>query len=598
MRWDLSSFFPIFDGPEMHLFKEQLDKDIKALIKRVTRLDSLDVENAIDWETVLLEAEKIFARLHHFKVYIYCLVAEDITKAEYSREQGAVSIYDAEFAKIKVECLRAFKTVSEREFNIFIEREPFKEIHYYLRRLYQESIYTMQSEKEELINDLSANGIQAWSRLHHSVLDQFSFNLVDSDGKSECLPQSRLGALMKHPDRSIRRTAFEGYTEAWGKNEVVVAKALNAISGTRLKIYQHRGVKHFLDFALFQTRLKRETLENMMTVVFREIELPRRILHLKAKTEKVTHLAWYDLHAPISAIALEELPWETGKEIIEKVLSRCYPKFRDFFQIMCDKDWIDVEPRPEKSPTGFEVRSLLTGEQRVSMHYGNTLGDLNGVVHEVGHAFHDHMTRDLHPYARLFPSTLEEVASTFSEKIFLKSLMSDPEISNTRKAQILNLELEQAIIYLMIVPALYRFESNLYERRSDGELTADQLKNSMTKIQRDIYGDILERGGEHPYLWADIPHLYFASDRDVFYNFPYTFGFLLNQAFLVLYEQEGADFLQKYECFLRLSGQANVEDAIRESIGIDIESPDIWERAIRSIEQPLQQLEMLLPQVM
>ena len=118
----------------------------------------------------------------------------------------------------------------------------------------------------------------------------------------------------------------------------------------------------------------------------------------------------------------------------------------------------------------------------------------------------------------------------------------------------------------------------------------------MVETQRRVLGDVLETGGEDPYFWASKLHFYITGIT--FYNFPYTFGFLLSRGLYAMFKKEGTSFLQKYEEFLRLTGSDTAENVVRRSLGRDLEKPEFWTEAIKSLEEPLNRLETLLPQVL
>jgi oligoendopeptidase F len=108
-------------------------------------------------------------------------------------------------------------------------------------------------------------------------------------------------------------------------------------------------------------------------------------------------------------------------------------------------------------------------------------------------------------------------------------------------------------------------------------------------------GDVLQPGGEDPYFWASKLHFYITGLT--FYNFPYTFGYLLSRGLYAMFKKEGRDFLPKYEEFLRLAGSDTAENVVKRTVGQDLEQPEFWNRAIRSLEEPQQRREALLPKV-
>jgi oligoendopeptidase F len=192
--------------------------------------------------------------------------------------------------------------------------------------------------------------------------------------------------------------------------------------------------------------------------------------------------------------------------------------------------------------------------------------------------------------------TLAETASTFGEQVLMNGLLDDPAVSGTEKALMLDMEVGHGAIYLLDIPVRYEFEKAFYEERKSGELSVSRLKELMVETQRRVLGDVLKRGGEDPYFWASKLHFYITGIT--FYNFPYTFGFLLSRALYTKFKREGTDFLPHYERFLKLTGSDTAENVVRQTLGQDLENPDFWSDAIQSLQEPLIRLENLLPTVL
>src|SRR3972149_5930391 len=180
------------------------------------------------------------------------------------------------------------------------------------------------------------------------------------DGRRERLPMSQRRSLMDPPDRGVRKAAFDGGNAALQTMEDPAAAPLNAIAGTRLTLNRHRGVEHFLDIALFQAAISRKTLDAMLDALRAEIEIPRRILRLKAKQMGQAAIAWYDLGAPLNLPNQEKLSWQKAKAMVGVSFNRAYPALGNFFQrLVIEKNWVDWEPRAGKRPGGFWTGSVL-----------------------------------------------------------------------------------------------------------------------------------------------------------------------------------------------------------------------------------------------
>jgi len=329
MDWDLSSYFPAFDGPEMRGFKDGLRADLESLQSEAAGTAPLNSENQEAWERIVLSFEDVVTRMRHLGSYVSCITSADANNEDYAAEESALSLLDAQLTKVLVEMQRGFKSSSDADFGTFTSRPAIQDARYRIARIREQSRFTMSTEEEHLASDLGVDGIEAWGRLYDRVSGKLTFEMAYPDGRREQVPMSQRRALMEHPDRRIRRAAFEGGNEAWASIETVPAAALNAIGGTRLTLYRHRGVDHYLDRALFQAAISRETLDAMFEAVFAEIDVARNILEFKARLMGGDTLGWYDLSAPLAVQNQDEPSWEDAKTLVHRAFAAGYPALAD-----------------------------------------------------------------------------------------------------------------------------------------------------------------------------------------------------------------------------------------------------------------------------
>jgi oligoendopeptidase F len=597
MTWDLSSYFPEFNGAEMLQFKDALRSDIGALKDKAARLPVLTDASAAAWEEVLISGEDLTRRMSHLSSYISCLASADARNEAFLKEEAALTRLRAEFAKVRIEYLRAFKGPTDETFAALLGRPSLTGAQNYLNRLREEAMRAMTTAEESLATDLGVDGIQAWGTLYNRISAKLEFDMTFPDGRRERVPMSQRRSLMDHPDRRVRQTAFEAGNEAWRTIEDVAGAALNAIAGTRLTLNRHRGVDHFLDIALFQSAISRNTLDSMFEALFANLDIPRRILRLKAKVMGRSGAAWFDLGAPLGLPGEEKLSWDRARDLVKHSFHRAYPSLGEFFeQHVLAGNWIDWEPRSGKRPGGFCTSSMLNKESRIFMTYNESLGDVLTLAHESGHAFHGSLMRNVRPYARGYPMTLAETASTFGEQVLMNGLVDDPAISDSQKAMILDIDVGHGAVYLLDIPVRFDFEKAFYQERQQGELSVSRLKELMIETQQRVLGEVLEPGGEDPYFWASKLHFYITGVT--FYNFPYTFGYLLSRGLYAIFKKEGPAFLPTYEELLRRAGSDTAENVVKQTVGRDLETREFWADAVRSLEEPLEQLESLLPRVL
>jgi oligoendopeptidase F len=332
MTWDLTSYFAEFDGAEMRQFKEAIRTDVAALQGAAASLPQLNSQSADAWEDILLRNEDLSRRMSHLGSYIGCLASSDARNETYTKEEAELTRTRAELAKVRIELLRGFKDTNDGDFIAFCGKPALTGAENYLNRLREEARRAMSTEKEILATDLGVDGIQSWGRLYDNASSKLEFDMLYPDGRRERVPMSQRRSLMDHPDRRVRQAAFDGGNVAWQTVEDTAAAALNAIAGTRLTLNRHRGVDHFLDIALFQAAIGRKTLDAMFEALFANLEIPRKILRLKAQVMGRERVAWFDLGAPLDLPHQEKLSWakacSNDRRVVQPSLSRLGKLFR------------------------------------------------------------------------------------------------------------------------------------------------------------------------------------------------------------------------------------------------------------------------------
>lgn len=591
MVWTLESFFPVYDGPEMTAFKSELRGDIRQLIADARQMPGLDEHSAGGWEKIILALEDAQTRLEHWSSYVSCLEAAQAAEEAYTRERGVINQVRAALARIDIELVRAIKTADAHGFQTLIKRPALQPIAYALEKIYTRSRYAMSPSMERLATDLNLDGIQAWSRLYDRLSGKLTFSLRRAEGKIEIKPISQWRSLMAHPDRKIGREAFEAGNRAWQGIEDACAAALNAIVGARLTLYRHRERPHFLDEPLFKAGIEKQTLDAMYAAIRECIDLPRDFLRTKAAAMGRKAIAFFEREAPLATAAVDSLTWSQAVGLVEHAFTGVYPAMGDHFCRMLRSGWIESEARPNKRPGAFCTRSKRTGEQRVYMTFNGTLGDVTTLAHESGHAWHGHLLRAQRPWAQVYPMTLAETASIFAEHILAEGLYTNPAVDADQKLAMLDEDLGGMAVFLLDITTRFTFESAVYAERQAGELSVARLKELMVTSQREVYGDVLAADAEDPYFWASKLHFYISELS--FYNFPYTFGYLLARTLIARFREEGPDFLPCYEALLAASGSGSVEKVVLQTLDQNISRKDFWRSAMRSLAMDIQRYRQL-----
>jgi oligoendopeptidase F len=585
MDWDLKSYFSQFGSPTYVAFRDELAETLDSLDKRAAKmLAQPDAVSPKSWETLIHDFELVLTGFSHLGSYIACLTAADAKNEAYLKEEAAFSGMRASFSKLTDKVRRGLGQMEQEAFDELASRGRLQDAAFRITEMRKEAEKRMPADLEDLAADLGVNGIGAWSRLYFTSVGNLKFRYADpAKGETE-VPISHYNSLLCDPNRERRIAVAEGAARTYEEHQQTFAAALNSISGTRHALNKRRGMEDFLEPSTRQSRIRQTTLDALMTAIEDRLPFAREVFRFRTECMGISDPGYVDLRAPLSISEDSGPDWNTGVNLISTSFNAVYPSLGSFFDEMIAKRWIDHTPREGKRPGGFCTTSLSTRESRIFMTYRDTLNDILTLAHEAGHAWHNRVMKDQRILAAGYPMTLAETASTFAERILTEGILNDKSIDKAVKLILLDAEVEHMLSFLLDLPVRFRFEREFYERRKDGIFSPAELCNLMKLTQQNVFGDSLAEGRGDPWFWAAKLHFYIEGVE--FYNYPYSFGYLLSTAFMTRFREEGNSALNTYERFLSNSGKMSCEEVVRQSLGEDIGDPNFWAAQIDALRRP------------
>ena len=591
LNWQLTSLFPEFGGAAYEAHWTDLESGIERLETLALELGAITPDNAGNWAEVLLLGEQITADYSHLLSYLHCLASAHADNQEYKAAMGRVSTLRAKYSKAYAGVMAAFKNVDDTGFHALAEQQELADITYFLQRLREEAARTMDPALEVLAADLGVDGLSAWGRLYDEVSGKLEFPLHSEEGET-MVPMAQKRGLLESPDPDTRRQVLQSSNQAWESVEHVVAACLNHISGTRLTLNRHRGVDNVMTVPLFEAGVEQATINAMWDEVAKARNTASEYGLLKAKLMGKTCLGFQDLPAPLPGGDTVSYEWDQAVDLVLSSFHAAYPALGDFAEEMIEKGHVEAEKRPAKRPGAFCTTSLKNRESRVFMTFGGGLGDVKTLAHELGHAFHSRLLKDTRPFAARYPMTLAETASTFAERLLQNHLLDDPATPQTVKQAVLGSRLDDSLTFLCDIPMRYFFEQALYAERGQGEVPLARIKELVLAAQQEWFGPALDPAEQDPMFWASKLHFYVISVS--FYNFPYTFGYLLSLWIASSARAQGSAFLPRYEEFLRLTGGDTAENVAHRALDQDISTGGFWRLGLDEISADLARFRELI----
>lgn len=206
-------------------------------------------------------------------------------------------------------------------------------------------------------------------------------------------------------------------------------------------------------------------------------------------------------------------------------------------------------------------------------------------------AYHSWVMRDL-PHAQTsYPMNLAETASIFFETVVANDLLSRANSTQEKFAIAWN-NAESAATFLLNIPARYKFECDLNDRRAQGKLSAAEIDAMMVNAWKYYYGDALGRLDEVGIFSATKLHFYISGLS--FYNFVYSMGYILSNGIFAQRDQVGAEqFPIMYTDLLRDTGRLTAEEVVEKHIGGQIYDSQFWHRGIAIMRKQVDEFEEL-----
>jgi pepF/M3 family oligoendopeptidase len=434
---------------------------------------------------------------------------------------------------------------------------------------------------------LNKDGLTAWNRLYATAVSVISIPFTDKEGKTtEFSVGQAMNRMYADPDPEVRKQLFENWEAAWTKFAPIFADTLNHLDGYRITLQKAHSRKNYLEEPLEYNRMSKETLDAMWTAVSLHKQPFVEFLNQKAKILKMEKLGWQDVDAPVALgdVKPPNFTYDEACDFIIENFATFGSKLSDFAKHALENRWVEAEDRPNKRPGGYCTGLPELEESRIFMTFTGSPNDASTLAHELGHAFHSFVMKDLPTLNRNYAMNVAETASTFAENIIGNATVTNAK-TKQEKITLLNGKLGNAIAMFMNIHARFLFEDQFYAERSKGIVSEQRLNELMVNAQKEAYCNSLS--SYHPHFWCS--KLHFFIDDVPFYNFPYTFGFLFSLGIYAEFLKNPNSFEDKYIALLRDTASMKVEELAKKHLGVDLTKPAFWEAGIQIMESDVKE---------
>lgn len=584
--WDLDSILPHPKSEDFQSVFKKFREDLTQLAATSETLPPASKDNASAWREFLKSYEAIAAQASELNSFVGCHAAGDADNKLFQQLEARLSTLSPLQAQIATNLEFAVKQSSKDDLEAMIATDEYlQEIEFFLAESRRNAGFRLPKEQELLAADLAVDGFQAWGRLYDRISGALRISVME---KGEVVKKSVSQVQFDMAERPVRENNFYAADKAWSTIQDTCADALNHIAGTRLTKYKRLGLKDHLEAPLRVNRLKRETLESMWSAISSRKRMMVDYMNAKAKLLGIEKMAWYDQMAPLPSGKAGDasLSWDEACKITVETFHGFSPEFGQFAEKALSEGWIEAENRAGKRQGGFCTDFPVKKQSRIFMTFTNSADSMSTLAHELGHAYHSHVLRDRPVFLRDYPMNLAETASTFAEAVLGENRLARAE-TKAEKLSILDGMLGDSVSFLLNIHARFLFEDAFHKKRAEGELAAEEFCELMQSAQKEAYANGFSDDGYNPRFWASKLHFYITEIP--FYNFPYTFGYLLSLGVYAMAGDMGGDFPEQYRKLLIATGCQESEEAVMSTLGQDLTKPDFWNKSLDIVEERVRQ---------
>jgi len=566
MNWDLSALFDSITEAEEFL-KQAIFRAKEFEKKYKNRLYTLTPEEFIE---VLKEYEDIWENIGRALTYIYLQFATDSTKGPFlAKFQELATKAEEHLVWFELEFIHLPIDKQQR----FIDNAGVYK--YYLIHLQEEAPYKLSEKEEKILMKKDLTSSSAFTRLFDETISRIKFFL---DGKT--LSEEEVLSKLYSPDRNERKKAQVSLTLGLKPHQELLAYIYNQVKKDwKIDYLDIRGYDEPESPRHLANRVSKKSVDALVNTVNSNTFLVEDYYNVKKELLGYDRLYDYDRYAPIKLTdKTPEISYEEAKELVLRAFKNFSPTFYEIAKKAFEEGWIDVYPKEGKRSGAFSHSATPAAHPYVLLNYTNQRRDVFTLAHELGHAIHQYLAKDVGYLNQDTPLTTAETASIFAEMLLfeeIKKTLSKEELIETYAAK---LEDIFATLFRQIV--FTNFERRVH---SFDELKPEEYNKLWMEENQKMFGDSVYLTKNYEIWWSYIPHFIHSP----FYCYAYSYAQLLVLSLYKLYKEGFENFEEKYIEFLKQGGSIPPKKQFAELFNINIESEDFWEKGINVVKDML-----------
>jgi oligoendopeptidase F len=580
-EWDLNDLYPGPDSPALEADLKRAGEGAKrfraAHEGKLAGLDGAALAAAVkDYEAV----QEILGRVMSYAQLVH---AGDMGDPEvgrfYQTMQERTTVVSTDLLFFTLELNR----LDEADLEAKLADPGLARYRPWLRDVRAFRAHQLSDELEALLHEKHVAGRAAWVRLFDETLAALRFPL---EGKQ--LTSTEVLHRMTDRDGAVRKAAAKSFAKVIAENVRVFALVTNTLAKDKEIEDKWRSFARPVSSRNLANFVEDEVVDALVAAVQQSYpDLSHRYYALKARWMGLDKLPYWDRNAPLPEDDDRSIPWSEARETVLSAYRDFTPDLAEVGGRFFDRAWIDAAVRPGKAPGAFAHPTVPSAHPYLLLNYQGRTRDVMTLAHELGHGVHQVLAGPQGTLMSDTPLTLAETASVFGEMLTFRALLAAEEDPARRRIMLAG-KVEDMLNTVVRQIAFHEFERRVHDRRSKGELTADELGEVWLEVQRESLGPALAFDDDYRVFWAYIPHFIHVP----FYVYAYAFGDCLVNSLYAVYQETADGFAAKYLDMLKAGGTKRHKELLS-PFGLDASDPGFWAKGLSVIAGFIDELEAM-----
>ena len=583
--WDLTTIFESDEAFDKEY--EKLESHLGDEEKFKGKIDSVEtLAEALETERELGD------RLGRLFVYAHLKHDQDTSNDTYSalesRARSLAVKFNSAWSFLTPEILK----LDEDTLKTFIQDDRLKEFKFDLEILNNERPHILSDKEEKLL--AQAGEVMSTPSSVYGMFNNADLEFepaVDSEGKEHALTQGTYIDLLKSPDRTLRKSAYENLYSRYGAFKNTLSQTLSGVVNTHVFSANIRGYESSRHQAMQNNHIPESVYDQLVDTVNDNLHLMHRYMELRKKVLKLDKLKMYDIYTPLIEDVDFEVTYDEAKNWLEKGLSPMGDDYLNILKEGLNNRWVDIYENKGKRSGAYSSGTYGTNPF-ILMNWQDNVDNLFTLAHEFGHSAHSYYSRKNQTSNQAgYSIFVAEVASTFNEAL-LADYMYENLDDTKKKLYLLNEQLEGFRGTVFRQTMFAEFEHEIHRLREEGvPLTASKLNEVYGGLNKKYYGDAVDYDDYIDVEWARIPHFYMN-----YYVYQYSTGYAAAATLSKQVLEGGPEVRDRYINEFLKKGSSNYPIEILKNAGVDMTTREPIDHAMKVFEGQLDEFERLLGQ--